>query len=63
MKPSRLTEEQIIGILQEHETGAATADGQTRKGCLPAIGSPRLLLLNQINSSALDTKEGRGRQG
>ncbi len=26
MKPSRFTEEQIIGILQEHEAGAKTAD-------------------------------------
>ena len=26
MKPSRLTEEQIIGILREHEAGAKTAD-------------------------------------
>jgi putative transposase len=26
MKPSRFTEEQIIGILREHETGAKTAD-------------------------------------
>jgi putative transposase len=26
MKPSRFTEEQIIGILREHEAGAATAD-------------------------------------
>jgi hypothetical protein len=26
MKPSRFTEEQIIGILQEQEAGAATAD-------------------------------------
>ena len=26
MKPSRFTEEQIIGILREHETGAKTAE-------------------------------------
>ena len=26
MKPSRFTEEQIIGILREQEAGAATAD-------------------------------------
>ncbi len=26
MKPSRLTEEQIVGILREHEAGAKTAD-------------------------------------
>ena len=26
MKPSRFTEEQIIGILREHEAGSATAD-------------------------------------
>jgi putative transposase len=26
MKPSRFTEEQIIGILREHETGAKTTD-------------------------------------
>ena len=26
MKPSRYTEEQIIGILREHEAGAKTAD-------------------------------------
>jgi hypothetical protein len=59
MKPSRFTEEQIIGILRP---GRPTADGQTRKGCLPAIGSPLPLVLKQINSSALDTKAGRGRQ-
>ena len=26
MKPSRFTEEQIIGIVREHEAGAKTAD-------------------------------------
>ena len=32
MKPSRLTEEQIIGILREQESGAATADVCRRHG-------------------------------
>ncbi|MEH2556322.1 hypothetical protein V1286_003851 [Bradyrhizobium algeriense] len=41
MKPSRFTEEQIIGILREHEAGAATADillqaGDLERDVLPA---------------------------
>jgi len=32
IKPSRFTEEQIIGILREHEAGAKTADGCRQHG-------------------------------
>jgi putative transposase len=32
MKPSRFTEEQIIGILREQEAGAATADACRKHG-------------------------------
>jgi putative transposase len=32
MKPSRISEEQAIGILREHETGAKTADVSSKHG-------------------------------
>ena len=32
MKPSRFADEQIIGILREQETGAATADIRRKHG-------------------------------
>jgi putative transposase len=37
MKPSRFTEEQIIGILREQETGAATADVCRKHGISSAM--------------------------
>ena len=36
MKQSRFSEEQIIGILKEHESGAKTADLCRRHGMSPA---------------------------
>lgn len=32
MRPSRVTKEQIIGMLKEQETGAATADACRKHG-------------------------------
>ena len=39
MKKARLTEEQIIGILQEYEVGAKCAD-LCRKACRKARSTP-----------------------
>jgi len=53
-----------ISTQKVHEAGGRQRPTvRPRKGCLPAIGSPLTLVLKQINSSALDTKPGRGRQG
>ena len=41
MKPSRFTEEQIIGILREREGGAKTADVCRKHGISGATGVPR----------------------
>jgi hypothetical protein len=41
MKRKRFTEEQIIGVLKEHELGANTADLCRKHGALsPFFGSP-----------------------
>ena len=37
MKPNWFTEEQIIGILREHEAGAKTADVCRKRGISSAI--------------------------
>jgi len=64
MKPSRFTEEQIIGILREQETGATTADvcrkhgissatfykWKARYGGLEVSDSKRLRSLEDENS-------------
>jgi hypothetical protein len=44
MKPSRFTEEQIIGMLREQEAGAKTADVCRKYGISSATFSPSLIL-------------------
>ena len=38
MKQSRFTEEQIIAILKEHETGVSVADLCRKHGVMPLLG-------------------------
>jgi putative transposase len=51
MKPSRFSEEQIIGILREQETGTATVDVcQAKLGGLEVSDAKRLRALEDENA-------------
>jgi hypothetical protein len=45
MKPSRFTEEQIIGILREQEAGATTADMCRKHGVSPTAPTGALVAI------------------
>jgi hypothetical protein len=60
MKPSRFTEEQIIGILREQEAGAKTVDVCRRRcGFVPGPGRPRNLA-RLADGAARPARPGQG---